>query len=62
MKTIDKLAVFLDRKIFGNRPKEWVYELGRDKITYNPDDTIILKAHHGFGDNLIVTAVIEGIY
>ena len=41
---------------------ERVYEFGSAKIIYDPVNTLILQARHGFGDNLMVTAVIEGLH
>jgi len=38
------------------------YQIGTNKVDYDPTSDLLLKARHGFGDNLMVTAVIKGIH
>ena len=44
---------------FGKRKTTFV--IGGETIDYDRRDTLIVKARHGFGDNLMVTAVIRGV-
>jgi ADP-heptose:LPS heptosyltransferase len=37
------------------------YLINGQEVSYDPRTTLIIKARHGFGDNLMVTAVIEGL-
>lgn len=41
--------------------QEKIYIIEDTTVHYDPKTMLIIKARHGFGDNLMVTAVIEGI-
>jgi ADP-heptose:LPS heptosyltransferase len=56
-----RVREYFGRRVFGKRSEKTVYQIGADKITYDPGCTLVLQARHGFGDNLMVTAVVESI-
>ncbi|OQY03870.1 MAG: hypothetical protein B6I25_07630 [Planctomycetales bacterium 4572_13] len=65
VKTSDGIGRFwnyLKNKLCARRSKQKVYKVGSNTISYDPENTLVLQARHGFGDNLMVTAVIAGIH
>jgi len=48
-------------KLPGEGTEQQIFELDGQAVIYEPQKMIILHAKHGFGDNLMMTAVLEGL-
>lgn len=58
----DKFIKFIICRLLPASSSKKIYCIGTDKIIYDPGNTLILKAGNGFGDNIMATAVIKGLY
>jgi ADP-heptose:LPS heptosyltransferase len=62
LSSIKKFWEYLKYGMGGVLPKQNIYEIDSQVINYDPETTLVVQARHGFGDNLMVTAVLGGVH